>query len=88
MMIMTKKQQLALKSLEKSFKKCEDAKINFCGMDGSIYYATVSSIKKRNKDKDYGGYNEVAETNYSKNSDDYTSGRVETHNTYLDSGGW
>lgn len=92
MKMLNKKQELALKNLEKAFKKCKDAKINFCGMDSSIYYASEKAIKKRDKNKDYrggdSGYNEVAETVYGKDSDDYTCGLVETHNSYLDSGGW
>ena len=37
---LTKEQRSALRSLERAFKKCADANLQFCGMDDGLHYAT------------------------------------------------
>lgn len=81
---MTKKEQNAIRRLERAFKACSELGIRFAGMDGNFLFATSDCLKdvvQRNSSD----YCEVAIANQC-NKDG--SGHVNTYGTCQDSGGY
>lgn len=82
---MTEEQKKALKILERAFKKCSKAGLQFAGMDGNIFYANEKSINNLPEPTNKTPYNEVARV---AEEGLPGGGYVNHHGTYIDSGGW
>ena len=54
---MDKKEQQAIRALERAFQKCAEAGIRLCGMDSDLHYATRDALSVEVPDK---GYSRVA----------------------------
>lgn len=78
---MTRKQELAIKRMNRALKALEDADISICGMDHDLYYATNEACRKTTNTSDYC---DVARAN--KHSDEDTG--AFKADCYQDSGGW
>ena len=79
--IMNYEQTRAIKSLEQAFKKCKKANLAFHGMDGCllVWDATEEKALTCNGES-------ICEQQYKINGNQ--GNKIETHNTYKDSGGW
>ncbi len=67
-------QKAALRRLETAFKACAAAGVKFFGMDNDLHF-TVDYDPKQDFHEQY-------------QSGDKEYGNVNTHKTYIDSGGW
>ena len=77
---MNDKQIKAIQSLERAFKKCAKANLAFQGMDGSLESWDADDYTERTK------HDSICEQQYIKDGDQ--GYRIDTHETYKDSGGW
>jgi hypothetical protein len=84
--MMTEKQRRALQQLERAFAACKKAGICFCGMDDNLHYATKEAIAD-SPERNSSDYSGVARAVQNQELDD-EAGKVDTHWTYGDSGGW
>lgn len=78
---MNRKQELAIKRMNRALKALKDADIFICGMNSDLYYATKEACENTTNDSDYC---EVARAN--QHSDEGTGSFNAL--TYQDSGGW
>jgi hypothetical protein len=74
---MNKKQMQALAQLQRAFAACRETKIVFCGMDCDLLAYDESELKAAQETRDLYEAQGVCE-----------SEKVNTYNTYKDSGGW
>lgn len=75
--MMNKKQTQALAQLARAFAACRKAEISFVGMDDTLYAYDAAELNKAKETRDLYEAQQFCE--------DET---VNTHKTYLDSGGW
>jgi len=78
---MNKKQELAIKRMNRALKALKDADISICGMDHNLFYATNEACEKTENDMLYCDVARAAQ-----NADEDT-GTFEA-DCYQDSGGW
>lgn len=76
--MLSKNQMKALKELTAAFKKCKAVNISFCGMDCDLLAYDREELSSQ--EKELGGLHEA------QGKCDHEI--VNTHGTYLDSGGW
>jgi hypothetical protein len=79
-MMMHKKQIKALAYLERAFAACEKAELAFAGMDGKLLVWDAHEFRKLTKNES------ICDQQYKDNGDQGDT--VNTHNCYIDSGGW
>ena len=78
---MNKKQELAVKRMNRALKALLDADIYICGMNSDLFYATNEACENTTNDSDYC---DVARANQHTDED---TGSFEA-DCYQDSGGW
>jgi len=81
---MTAKQKDAIKKLERAFKGCSKANVYFFGVDDRLKFGTKNVDDDENRVGDYAPF--MKRSQLMENSDDF--GDVNTHGTYLESGGF
>ena len=77
---MNEQQVKALESLSRAFRRCKKAKLSFVGMDGSIRAFDTKELSETLR------HGTVCDQQYVKNGNQGYP--VDSHGTYLDSGGW
>lgn len=79
---LNQEQTKALQSLSRAFLKCKKANLVFQGMDGNLLAIDEFEYRRITATEDF------CEQQY-KSIDEMNQGEsVQTHNTYMDSGGW
>lgn len=80
-MVMNTGQFNAIRSLERAFKKCEQAHLAICGMDTELLVWDIDDYKYRTKTDSICNQQYLGEAG--------NQGiKINTHGTYQDSGGW
>ena len=92
-MELNQQQKQALRSLESAFKQCALADIQFCGMDGALYYASGQCLEVYANielpGSVFGAYHAVARAQYiAHEHSEQWAGTVRDSDTYKGSGGW
>lgn len=77
---MDNKQKKALRELEDAFKKCAEVGLSFHGVDSNLYAVPYGIYKKYEKETLEIGYSALGRVDRLE--------RVNTHRSYVDSGGF